>query len=95
LVGKLEIDQNLALVFIKYVNILSLILDVACCIEVYMSGITDWDDIKKKEARGIDDYDLGEVHDLDAEVVVTKRGVVDKTSFTCLRLKLYDMMAIK
>ena len=46
-----------------------------------MSGITDWDDIKKKEARGIDDYDLGEVHDLDTEVVVTKRGVVDKDKF--------------
>lgn len=46
-----------------------------------MSGITDWDDIKKKEARGIDDYDLCEVHDLDAEVVVTKRGVVDKDKF--------------
>ncbi len=29
-----------------------------------MSGITDWEDIRKKEARGIDDYDLGEVHDL-------------------------------
>ena len=52
-----------------------------CCIDVYMSGITDWDDIKKKEVRGIDDYDLGEVHDLDAEVVVTKRGVVDKDKF--------------
>jgi len=46
-----------------------------------MSGITDWDDIKKKEARGIDDYDLGEVHELDVEVVVTKRGVVDKDKF--------------
>jgi hypothetical protein len=27
-----------------------------------MSGITNWDDVMKKEARGIDDYDLGEVH---------------------------------
>ncbi len=37
--------------------------------------------ISKKEARGIDDYDLGEVHVIDAEVVVTKRGVVDKDKF--------------
>ena len=43
-----------------------------------MSGITNWDDVMKKEARGIDDYDLGEIHDLDADTVVTKRGIVDK-----------------
>ena len=35
----------------------------------------------KKEARGIDDYDLGEVHDLDEDTVVTKRGIVDKDKF--------------
>ena len=46
-----------------------------------MSGITNWDDVLKKEARGIDDYDLGEVHDLDADTVVTKRGIVDKDKF--------------
>lgn len=38
---------------------------------------------------------IGEVHDLDAEVVVTKRGVVDKISFTCQRIKLSVMMGIK
>ena len=46
-----------------------------------MSGITNWDEVMKKEARGIDDYDLGEVHDLDADTVVTKRGIVDKDKF--------------
>jgi hypothetical protein len=35
----------------------------------------------KKKARGIDDYDLGEIHDLDADTVVTKRGIVDKGQF--------------
>jgi hypothetical protein len=60
-----------------------------------MSGITDWEDIRKKEARGIDDYDLGEVHDLEAEVVVTKRGVVDKDKFYLPKIKSYDMMDIK
>jgi len=44
-------------------------------------NILSRDDIKRKEARGIDDYDLGEVHDLDAELDVTKRGVVDKDKF--------------
>ncbi len=46
-----------------------------------MSNITNWDDIVKKEARGINDYDLGEVHQVDPEIVVTKKGVVDKDKF--------------
>jgi hypothetical protein len=46
-----------------------------------MSNITNWDDILKKEARGINDYDLGEVHELEPEIVVTKRGLVDKDKF--------------
>ena len=46
-----------------------------------MSGITNWEEVMKKEARGIDDFDLGEVHDLGADTVVTKRGVVDKDKF--------------
>lgn len=46
-----------------------------------MSNITNWDDIIKKEARGINDYDLGEVHELGPEIVVTKKGVVDKDKF--------------
>jgi hypothetical protein len=46
-----------------------------------VSNITNWDDIIKKEARGINDYDLGEVHELGPEIVVTKKGVVDKDKF--------------
>jgi len=46
-----------------------------------MSNITNWDDIIKKEARGINDYDLGEVHEVEPEIVVTKKGVVDKDKF--------------
>ena len=46
-----------------------------------MSNITNWDDILKKEARGKNDYDLGEVHELEPEIVVTKRGLVDKDKF--------------
>lgn len=54
---------------------------IGCCPKLYMSGITNWDEVMKKEARGIDDYDLGEVHDLDADTIVTKRGLVDKDKF--------------
>jgi hypothetical protein len=46
-----------------------------------MTNITDWDEIVKKEARGINDYDLGEVHEVEPEIVVTKRGLVDKDKF--------------
>ena len=46
-----------------------------------MTNITNWDEIVKKEARGINDYDLGEVHEVEPEIVVTKRGLVDKDKF--------------
>jgi len=46
-----------------------------------MVNITNWDDILKKEARGMNDYDLGEVHEIEPEIVVTKKGVVDKDKF--------------
>ena len=46
-----------------------------------MGNITNWDDIIKKEARGINDYDLGEVHEVEPEIVVTKKVVVDKDKF--------------
>jgi hypothetical protein len=46
-----------------------------------MSNITNWDDMLKKEARGMNDYDLGEVHEAEPEIVVTKKGVVDKDKF--------------
>jgi hypothetical protein len=46
-----------------------------------MSNITNWDEILKKEARGINDYDLGEVQEVEPDIVVTKKGVVDKDKF--------------
>jgi hypothetical protein len=46
-----------------------------------MANITNWDDILKKEARGTNDHDLGEVHEIEPEIVVTKKGVVDKDKF--------------
>ena len=41
----------------------------------------NWDEIIKKEARGIEDYDLGEIHSVEADIVVTKKGIVDKEKF--------------
>lgn len=41
----------------------------------------NWDEVIKKEARGINDYDLGEVHAVEADIVVTEKGVLDKDKF--------------
>ena len=46
-----------------------------------MTDITNWDEIEKKEARGLNDYDLGEVDEVRPDVIVTKKGVVDKDKF--------------
>ena len=40
-----------------------------------------WDEALKKEARGIGDYDLGEVDEVQSDVIVTKKGIVDKDKF--------------
>lgn len=40
-----------------------------------------WDEALKKEARGIGDYDLGEVDEVQSDVLVTKKGIVDKDMF--------------
>jgi len=42
----------------------------------------DWDDVIKKEARGINDADLGEVQEIRLDNVITKAGVVDKEVYS-------------
>lgn len=49
--------------------------------ELYMNETIDWDKVIKKEARGLEDYDLGEVQEVNEQFVVTKKGVVDKDKF--------------
>jgi hypothetical protein len=48
-----------------------------------MSNIANipWEELIKKEARGINDDDLGEVQALEQDTVVTKAGVVDKITY--------------
>jgi hypothetical protein len=41
----------------------------------------NWSDVIKKEARGINDYDLGEVQEISEDYVITERGMADKTRF--------------
>lgn len=40
-----------------------------------------WDEVIKKEARGIDDYDLGEVQQVTSENVITQKGIVNTKWF--------------
>jgi hypothetical protein len=41
----------------------------------------NWDEVLKKEARGVGDYDLGEVDEVQSDTIVTKKGIVDKDKF--------------
>ncbi len=36
----------------------------------------NWDEVIDKKARGIDDYDLGEVQQVQDNVVVTQKGLI-------------------
>ena len=46
-----------------------------------MGANIEWNEIVKKEARGINDFDLGEVQEIQDDVVVTQKGVLDKDKF--------------
>ncbi len=47
-----------------------------------MSQNTIWNEILKKEAKGIDDNcDLGEIQKLEAEYIVTVNGIINKLKY--------------
>jgi hypothetical protein len=41
----------------------------------------NWDDVIKKEARGINDADFGEVQLIMGDIVITEKGIADKDRF--------------
>ena len=45
------------------------------------SRVTDWNDVIKKEARGLNDADLGEVQEVNETIVVTEKGSINKEKF--------------
>jgi hypothetical protein len=47
-----------------------------------MSNNINWNDVIKKEARGLNDTDLGEVQEVRQDFVITKAGVVDKEVYS-------------
>lgn len=52
----------------------------------------DWSDVIKKEARGLNDADLGEVQEVSNGLVLTQRGVGNKEIFSIPQYKVesYD-----
>lgn len=46
-----------------------------------MGETIDWENVIKKEARGINDFDLGEVQEVSGEQVITKKAIFDKDKF--------------
>jgi uncharacterized protein (TIGR02271 family) len=45
------------------------------------SANIDWNDVIKKEARGTNDEDLGEVQEVKDNYVLVQRGIIDKEKF--------------
>lgn len=43
--------------------------------------VIDWNEVIKKEARGLNDADLGEVQEVHETIVVTERGSISKEKF--------------
>ncbi len=57
-----------------------------------MSSNIDWNDVIKKEARGINDADFGEVQDVSNGNVIVERGIIEKEKF-CIpqdKVESYD-----
>ena len=57
----------------------------------------DWYDVIKKEARGINDEDLGEVQDVQGNYVIIQKGMIDKEKFYIPKdqVESYDGNALK
>ena len=43
--------------------------------------VTDWNEVIKKEARGLNNADLGEVQEVHEIIVITERGSINKEKF--------------
>ncbi len=57
-----------------------------------MSSNIDWNDVIKKEARGLNNADLGEVQSVSDGFVLTQRGLIDLEIFSIpqARAESYD-----
>jgi hypothetical protein len=56
---------------------------------ISMSLNTAYSDILKKEATGIDDFDLGEVQQIGTDFIVTEKGIINKKRY-CIPKNLIE-----
>jgi hypothetical protein len=52
------------------------------CLDMSSIDSIDWNQVIKKEARGIDNDDLGEVQEINQDNVITKVGLIDKVTYS-------------
>lgn len=55
---------------------------IICLDSNSMSSNIDWTDVIKKEARGLNDFDLGEVQEVSNGLILTQKGIVNKEIFS-------------
>jgi len=57
----------------------------------------DWNEVIKKEARGIDDLDLGEVQEVTEAKVIVQKGIIEKDIFHLPKsqIKSYDGQVLR
>ncbi len=57
----------------------------------------DWNDVIKKEARGMNDLDLGEVQEVMEDKVVVQKGIIDHNIFHLPKslIKSYDGQVLR
>ena len=56
--------------------------DVISIMETSTFGpVTDWNEVIKKEVKGLNDADFGEVQDVNENYVITQRGTLNKEKF--------------
>jgi len=59
----------------------SAVNDIQPCLVGGCSGNIVWKDIMKKEARGINNEDVGEVQEVTEDYVLVEKGVINKDKF--------------
>jgi len=65
------------MLFIAFIDIF-----IICFDNNNMSSNIDWTDVIKKEARGLNYYDLGEVQEVSNGLILTQKGIVNKEIFS-------------
>ena len=65
---------------------------IICFYKINMNKDIDWNDVIKKEARGSNDLDLGEVQEVSNGLVLVQRGIGNKEIFSIPQYKVesYD-----